>query len=573
MLFPSYRPPRSVKAKEGSMSYVIICKHLFYLGRKAFEMIPDFDIFNKNLERFNDEQRYFKDASDAFGEYIKEYMNTVPKEERKRKLAELESMSDRKIMNYFRHPYTDLGNTRRIVDTYREAIRFCPDTKCWYHWNERYWEVDTTGHILHLIEKRITSLVAEIEDLHSKNAHASMALYPKLYRLAEMGTQNNQERRRINAAEELSRHQPELIIRNHEFDANKFLLNCSNGTLDLRTGELLTHCREKYITQITDVSYNAEAECPNWIEFLTEIMDGNNELVEYLQRIIGYCLTGNNSEQKIFIFHGTGSNGKSTFIETIQSLMADYSKATKFKTFTDKGDHALAILATLNKVRLVTASESRSEDALAEDLIKEITGGEAITAKALYKMPFTYHPQFKLILSSNNKPDIKHQDHGTWRRIRLVPFEVTIPEDQQNKDLPHLLRDELPGILAWAVRGAMAWWEDRQAGKEGLKTPDIVLQATEAYKEDMDVIGDFLRSKFVFYENYRVEEKQVFALYETWCADNKERYPYKKTNLYKMVEERGFKRKSANGKKWFIGLKPKMDIISEMGERYRQSRQ
>jgi putative DNA primase/helicase len=303
-------------------------------------------------------------------------------------------------------------------------------------------------------------------------------------------------------------------------------------------------------------------------------MDGNSDLVEYLQRIIGYCLTGDISEQKVFIFHGTGSNGKSTFIESIQALMDDYSKATKFKTFTDNGDHALTILATLNKVRLVTASESRSEDALAEDLIKEITGGEAITAKALYKMPFTYHPQFKLILSSNNKPDIKHQDHGTWRRIRLVPFEVTIPEGQQNKDLPHLLREELPGILAWAVRGSAAWWHNRQEGKDGLKTPGIVLQATEAYKEDMDVIGDFLQAKFVFYENCRVEEKALYTIYEAWCIDNKVRYQYGKTNLYKMIEERGYQRKRANGKKWFSGLKPRAEAASEwlaeMGEKFRR---
>jgi putative DNA primase/helicase len=259
------------------------------------------------------------DAKDALLQYIKEYMNTVPSEEREKELSKIQSMSDKNLMKLFRHPYTDLGNTRRIVDTYRDEIRFCPDTKYWYHWNERYWETDTTGHIFYLIEKRITDLTAELEDLHSKNAAASMALYPQLYRMAETGIQINQERRKINAVEELARHQPELIIRNRDFDANRFLLNCSNGTVDLRIGELLPHCREQYMTQITDVAYTPEAECPIWIEFLTEIMDGNSDLVEYLQRIIGYCLTGDISEQKVFIFHGTGSNGKSTFIETIQA--------------------------------------------------------------------------------------------------------------------------------------------------------------------------------------------------------------------------------------------------------------
>jgi putative DNA primase/helicase len=455
----------------------------------------------------------------------------------------------------------DTGNARRLVQNFGDVIRYCYGMKDWLVWDGTRWRIDNSGQMERFIKATAERIRDEATCFDEKSAacqailaHASKSL----------------EQHKIRAAKDNAASEAAIGIEREALDADPFLLNVANGTIDLRTGELLPHFKGNFITQMAHVSYDPEASYPEWMAFLLEIMDGDEELVEYLQRVVGYALTGDISEQCVFICYGRGANGKSTFIETIHALFGDYSQSTKFSTFTEKGDHALAILAGFEKTRLVTASETRAEAALAEDLIKEITGGEAITAKALYKMPFTYHPQFKLILSANHRPPIRHQDHGTWRRIRLIPFEVTIPKHQQRRDLPDVLRDELPGILTWAVQGCLAWQQGRQDGGDGLKTPEVVLHATEEYKNDMDTIADFLRDKFVLDASYKVEQKRVFPMYQEWNQANGNRYTMNKRNLNEALIERGFTLRPSNGKKWYVGLKPKMDVFKDLQETFRQ---
>ncbi len=270
-------------------------------------------------------------------DFLKLYLQEFEEDQQKKELHKFDSdILSKENHKYFAYEFSDLGNARRVTDTYGDMIRYCPG-KGWCIWNDTVWELDEKGYIYHLIEKRLCDMKAEMRATHERGAAALKPVgYMNLYQFAEIHVRKNQERRRINAAEELARHQLELCIANDDFDRDKLLLNAANGVVDLRTGGLLPHRREDYITRVTPVLYDPDALCPTWMAFLLEIMGGHVDLVEYLQRIIGYCLTGDISEQKIIICYGTGSNGKSTLIETIHALLGDYSKATKFKTFTER---------------------------------------------------------------------------------------------------------------------------------------------------------------------------------------------------------------------------------------------
>ncbi len=322
--------------------------------------------------------------------------------------------------------------------------------------------------------------------------------------------------------------------------------------MDLRTGELRPHDREDLITKLAPVSYDSEAKCETWRAFLDKIMDGNTDLIEYLKRAVGYSLTGDTTEQCLFILHGSGANGKSTFVETIHTLLGDYAQKTETRSFMQqKNEGVRNDLARLKGVRFASAVEIMQGQRLNEALIKEATGGDRITARFLFKEYFEFRPEFKLFLACNHKPEIRGTDEGIWRRVKLVPFEVTIPPEQRDKRLLEKLETELPGILNWAMEGCQEW------RRNGLQDPEEITAATASYRQEMDLLALFIDECCQLDEDGEVPTGKLFDAYEEWCKKNGEQ-PVKKRTFGTMMKERGLrsenKTRDGKTKRHYVGI-------------------
>ncbi len=337
-----------------------------------------------------------------------------------------------------------------------------------------------------------------------------------------------------------------------QFDADSWLLNCANGIVDLRTGELHPHKREVLATKLVPVSYDPLAKAPIFEKFLREIMQGSQELIEFLQLALGYTLTGETKEQCLFFLHGTGSNGKTTLLEVLAEIVSDYGQKAEFKTFmVQKNDGPRNDLAALKGARYVAASEAEGNAAFAEAFLKEVTGGDTVKCRFLHEEFFEFKPQFKIWLAANHKPVIKGTDDGIWRRLRLIPFDAKFEDAAKDADLPRKLRTELPGILAWMVRGTLRWIE------EGLPKPKRILEATAAYREDMDILADFFVTKKKNGDNYvKIDPKEncparsLYKAYKQWAADE-EAEPVSEVKFGTAMAGKGFgKKRTKAGNVW-----------------------
>jgi putative DNA primase/helicase len=318
-----------------------------------------------------------------------------------------------------------------------------------------------------------------------------------------------------------------------------------NGTIDLRTGEIRGHNPDDLITRIANVDYDKNADCPAWKKFIMEIMNYNTDLIRFIQNAAGWAVTGDTSEQTMFILFGTGANGKSTFLNTIMNLLGDYAIATPTETFMRKsGDQITNDTARLRGTRFVTTTEAEHGRRLSEPLIKQITGNDRMTARFLYGEFFNFTPTFKIWMATNHKPVIKGTDHGIWRRIKLIPFTTRIEEENQDKHLEEKLMREGSGILNWLIEGARRWC------KEGLKTPNIIISATAEYRAEMDVIGNFIKERCVQKDGVSIKARELFKCYQDWCDDNNE-HAVSERFFGLRLKEMGFEqRRSNDGRNW-----------------------
>lgn len=417
---------------------------------------------------------------------------------------------------------TDAGNAERFVAHVGSRFAYVHTWATWLHYDGTRWQRDGSGEAVRAALATLRSMAAEAEKVPDED-HRSELLKHAL---------DSESSARLSAM--LTLGQSMLPVSTDALDQSVDLLNVANGTLDLRTGDLLPHSRDHWLTRLSPVAYDPDAACPRWEAFLDRVMGGNERLIGFLRRAVGYSLTGHTNEQVLLLLYGVGANGKSTFLETMRALLADYSAITDFTTFLKRdSEGARNDLARLVGTRFVSAVEAEAGKPLAEALVKQLTGGDTITARFLFKEFFDFKPQFKIWLAANHKPGVRGSDHGIWRRIRLVPFTVTIPEPERDPRLTQKLAEELPGILAWAVRGCLEWRE------HGLGVPEEVRAATASYRDEMDLFGGFLEDGCVTEDGAWITAKDLYAAYQRWCEANGEK-PRSQKALSMGLRERGF---------------------------------
>ena len=418
---------------------------------------------------------------------------------------------------------TDLGNARRLVHRHGRNLRYCWLWRKWLVWDGKRWVKDDTGEVYRLAKETVSSIYQEAAAAPNDEARKELGKHATR---SEAGA-------RIKEMVDLAR--SDVPVMPDELDASPDLLNTESGTIDLRTGELREHRREDLITKIAPTTYRPDASAPTWEAFLERVLPGE-DLRAFVQRAVGYSATGDTSEQCMFINHGGGANGKSTFQEAIAAALGDYAmRAPTEMLLAKRSDGVPNDVARLKGARFVSASETEEGRRLAESRIKDLTGQDTITARFMKAEWFDFAPTHKLWLSTNHKPEIRGTDAAIWRRIRLVPWAVTIPPAEQDKKLPIALRHELAGILAWVVRGCLQW------RREGLQAPDEVRKATGEYRAEMDVLAGFLVECCELDAGHWEYAKDLYECYKRWCDENGER-PEPQRKFGGRLGERGFQR-------------------------------
>jgi putative DNA primase/helicase len=398
---------------------------------------------------------------------------------------------------------TDLASAKKFIEYMGDDLKF-NENLGWYAWDQGFWK---SGSALGVQEKakEVTDALWKESETVSESERETYMKWAK----------KTQSRSAIENMIHLARSDKKVKVEMNEFDNNPILFNCLNGSVNLDTFELKEHDRNDLMTMKANVSFKSGTKCPKWLAFLDQIMDGDEDMIFFLQRAIGYTLTGHITEQKLFFCYGGGMNGKSVFLTVLQEIFGDYSKTIRANAIMDhKNDTQLDSLSSIVGRRFIRASEIADTAKLNEALIKDITGGEMIPARLLYKEPFEFRPVGKLWLHGNHKPRISGSDFGIWRRILLIPFEVTIPEAERDQHLVEKLLEEREGIFQWAVIGYHTW----QA--EGLAPPKRVTDATKEYEKESDTLGEFMSQKIEQNEFAEIRAGDFYRSYQRWCEQN-----------------------------------------------------
>jgi putative DNA primase/helicase len=420
-------------------------------------------------------------------------------------------------------PPTDTGNAERLVRLFGQDLRHVHLWSKWLAWDGRCFAIDQTGEIDRRAKDTVRAMYEDAAKLEDPEERKKLAIWAR----------KSESAARRDAMIQLARSEPGIPVCHEQLDADPWVLNVMNGTVDLRTGELRPHRRTDLITKLAPVIYDRDATAPTWAGFLERVLPDPG-VRSFVQRAAGYSLTGQTGEQVLFLLWGGGANGKSTFIETAMALLGDYALKTPAETLLAKRDTGIPNdVAALRGARFVAAVESEEGRRLAEVRVKELTGGDTIAARFMRAEWFTFRPVCKLWLATNHKPQVRGTDLAIWRRIRLIPFTVTIPETERNPGLPEKLVAELPGILAWAVEGCLEW----QA--KGLEPPQAVLAATNEYRAEQDILRAFLDDRCAFGSACEVTSAALYRAYREWAETVGEK-PITQKALAAMLSERAF---------------------------------
>ena len=439
---------------------------------------------------------------------------------------------------------TDLGNARRLVARYGDDIHFVAQWDQWLFWNQffRRWEIDQNGVITRLAEDTVLAMFDQALELNNQADRNELLKH----------AMKSQSEPRINAMISLARAEEGVTISPDQLDADPWLFGVQNGVVELRHGTFRRARREDLITKNAGTAFDLNADCPNWDQFLRAITNGDRDLQMYLQRVVGYMLTGSVREEACFIFYGVGRNGKSTFRETVHTLLGSYALAADANLMIERksAGGATEEIARLKGKRFVAVNETAENDQLNETRIKFITSQDMITARNLYGHYFDFFPTHKAALTTNHKPIIRGTDEGIWRRVHLVPFLVSIDPNSVERDFRErrLLR-ELPGILNWALEGLDAYLQ------QGLNPPQSVLASTHDYRADMDVVGQWIAERCEVDPHARVPTAQANGDYFNWAREELG-WELTKLKIRRHLSDRGFgTAKGALGVRLITGLR------------------
>lgn len=433
---------------------------------------------------------------------------------------------------------TDYGNAMALVGKHGCDLRYVYELG-WLVWTDNRWERDTTGSVMRMAMNTVLDLFDEASKEYD-TAHAAIETALQCAQKGEVVSLdevldhlkraegrahkklswaiNSQHRSRLEAMVALATNLQPVVAKVGDFDQDPWLLNVTNGTLDLRTGQLKAYDRHDLITKLAPISYDADAHSDVFDRFLTTITDNDNELAEYLQRAAGFSLSGLTTEEVVFLVLGPAATGKSTYVEMLLSAMGDYGLKASFDTFLEQRNPGAARpdLARLPGVRLAIACESGAGRRLDSVALKELSGGDTITCRTLYHEQFSFKPQAKIWLATNEAPSMRDDDSGLWRRIRRLPFEHVIPECERDPDVKIFLTDPKhggPAVLAWAVQGCLTWQ------KHGMGFPNLVRTKTEQLRVEYDPIADFITDYCVLKEGVDSRVKELHSAYMEWAKE------------------------------------------------------
>ena len=438
-------------------------------------------------------------------------------------------------------PLTDAGNAELFAALYGHILRFDHARNRWLIWEEHRCAPDSDGEVRRLAKKaaRVRYRTAlDIEDLDLRGKTASSAV-------------RSESRQRLDACLALARSEHPIADSGMTWDPDPYLLGVANGVVDLRTGMIRSGHPDDRLTMQVPVQYHVKAECPRWQQFLHQVFQRDEELIGFVQRALGYSLTGSVREQVLFLCYGTGSNGKSVFLDMLRNVLGDYAMNIPFTVLELQQRPSLTNdLASMAGRRLVTSSETNESTRLNEARIKALTGGDPITARFLYSESFTYEPVAKFWLAVNHLPRVRDDSYGFWRRVRVLPFNEQFTGDDADKGLPFKLLEELPGILNWGVQGALNW------RLVGLAPPSAVMTATQAYRKDNDELDGFVADCCVVADGVRAEPGHLFSEYQRWSKEQGilERHRLGSRSFGTRIRERFGGSVSSNGKRYFLGI-------------------
>ena len=433
----------------------------------------------------------------------------------------------------------DADNALRVQEVAGGNFHHVAESGQWLVWDGFRWTPDKDGKMVRLFLNVMGA--AASQGLGMENRKAGEALVKHSMRC--------RDRAKVDSGLAMLKNVLGVTISANDLDADPWIIGTPGGLIDLRTGLPMPPDKRLLVTKSIACDYDPDATCPTWEQVIHTATAGDSELIRFLQCSIGYTLTGLTREQCLLFLYGLGANSKGTVVETVKALMSDYALTAPESLFTvDRNSSATNDIARLAGCRMACASELDENTAFAESRIKSLTGGDTITARFLHREFFDFRPTHKFWISGNHKPTVKGTDDGIWRRMRLVPFTVTIAPERRDLNLGDKLRNELPGVLRWALEGCLIWQ------REGLNTPQCVTQATAEYRASEDVVGQFLEDAASIHDDKEVLQSSLFECYEAWAEKHGIKRPLSATALNRKLEERGFKKKRINGGRYWRGI-------------------
>ena len=440
------------------------------------------------------------------------------------------------------YTYDDTGNALRFRDANAGLIHYSHVDGCWIYWDGVRWASDENGEIKRRADKMLADMAKDLKEMQDDPAYNA---YKK--HLSRSRSHRGKEGFIAEA-----RHLEGVPVLPSEMDRAGNAFNVRNCLISLKTGKTAEHDKKYMISKLAPVTYDENAKCPRWDRFIEEITCGDKSLQLYLQRMIGYCMTAYTKEQCMFFLYGNGSNGKSVFVDTIAYMLGEYAASCQPETvmMRDRNNTARGDLARLKGARMVVTSEPNDGCRLDEGIVKQMTGGteNKLTARFLYGREFEFSPEFKIVMSTNYKPVIKGTDNGIWRRVRLIPFTAEFTKENRDPQLTEKLRRELPGILNWAIAGAVGWC------KEGLPPCAIIDEAGQEYRSEMDRVQQFLDDCTTRSESSSTQASTLYKCYKAWCSEQGDRFPVGSTKFF-MELKRRFKSRKTEAYNEYVGIK------------------